>query len=128
VDSRCAALIFLPPSNGGLNVDPILKRPRSPGQTTPPGQKKPTTNLLSESASHPPPSAPTGGNTTRLFWLAHDKGEIWDVAIPSTEILDRRTVHSSRVTHLLRCDDSILSIDESGNLKIWSPDSRVCFN
>jgi hypothetical protein len=103
-DSRCAALIFLPTTIIEQPVFPMFRDiPQDNSESTPLSKKE---------------------NTLRL-WLAHDKGEIWDVAVPSTEILDRRTVHSARVTHLLRCEHSILSIDEAGNLKIWSPDSTV---
>ncbi|KAJ3020745.1 hypothetical protein HKX48_000275 [Thoreauomyces humboldtii] len=58
----------------------------------------------------------------RYLWVSLDKGEIIELDITTGEIVDRKTVHSSIVTHIIRHHGSMWTLDEAGGLKIWSED------
>ncbi|TPX70252.1 hypothetical protein SpCBS45565_g01896 [Spizellomyces sp. 'palustris'] len=58
----------------------------------------------------------------RYLWVALEKGEIIEVDISVGEIVDRRSLHSATVTHMLRYHGQLWTLDENGGLKIWSID------
>ncbi|KAI9103199.1 Endonuclease/exonuclease/phosphatase [Phlyctochytrium arcticum] len=58
----------------------------------------------------------------RYLWVALEKGEIIEVDISVGEIVDRRSLHSATVTHMMRYHGQLWTLDENGALKIWSVD------
>ncbi|KAI8905732.1 Endonuclease/exonuclease/phosphatase [Powellomyces hirtus] len=59
----------------------------------------------------------------RYLWVSLDKGEIIEVDITTGEIVDRKTVHSGTVTHIMRHHGHMWTVDDNGGLKIWAQDS-----
>ncbi|KAJ3098505.1 hypothetical protein HDU97_003961 [Phlyctochytrium planicorne] len=58
----------------------------------------------------------------RFLWAGLENGEIVCVDTTSGAVIDRKSVHSVAITHMLRYRGSLWSLDENGSLKLWEPD------
>ncbi|KAJ3213790.1 hypothetical protein HDU67_002447 [Dinochytrium kinnereticum] len=58
----------------------------------------------------------------RFLWAGLENGDIACVDTVNGSIIDRKSVHSVAITHMIRYRGSIWSLDENGSLKIWEPD------
>ncbi|OLL21796.1 putative inositol polyphosphate 5-phosphatase [Neolecta irregularis DAH-3] len=55
------------------------------------------------------------------IWLGTEKGDIWQIDINQTDIVERRsTAHVTAISQILRCGRDVWSLDESGKLQVWS--------
>ncbi|KAI8816840.1 uncharacterized protein EV422DRAFT_544186 [Fimicolochytrium jonesii] len=67
----------------------------------------------------------------RFLWVSLEKGDMIEIDVSSGEIVDRKTPHSSVVTHILRYRGQMWTLDENGGLKMWAEDpgkQRVAFS
>ncbi|KAI9003729.1 hypothetical protein BC832DRAFT_593130 [Gaertneriomyces semiglobifer] len=67
----------------------------------------------------------------RYLWVGLDKGEIAEITFGETLTMDKRSVHSGNVTHLMKYHGQIWSLDDSGCLKVWNQDrdnKRIALN
>jgi len=66
------------------------------------------------------PTVPEGSLHSKIVWIGIEKGELWALNVETGDILEKKVVHSTTVSHIVQVGSNIWTLDENGALKIWT--------